>query len=243
MSDFPPRDFLMHVARTIVGRLPDDYAHLLAAEHFSEEAAVLARLARPEHLAAGAAAMDLAEARWLADRLLARWGRIGEARLGPAVAIAGPDEIWLSDEPRTIAFSLATLGIEEGWEAQWMGDVSVAEDGCSATLMLDPPAGEEPVAVTIGVRLMGRAAGERCALSASKSIRLRRPVVTLDESRRQLSLRDRSGDPGARVELEVAGEVFTTDATGSLVLPQALPEETILGVDGAAVYLRGGGGA
>jgi hypothetical protein len=160
------------VARTILRRLPSDYAHLLASGHFAEEAVLLERLSRPEHLAAAAAAMGPDEAARLADRLLARWGRIGDGELAPAVAIVGPDEVRLGDEPRTITLAVATLGVDDGWEARWIGDLDVAEDGRSAALRLDAPSAGAPVSVSVGVRLIGRTTGKRCALSATKSIRL-----------------------------------------------------------------------
>jgi hypothetical protein len=235
VNDFPPRDYLAHVAGAIARRLANDYEELLATERFTEEAALLERLRRPEHVSEGVAYMEPAEAGWLAERLLARWARVADVELGPAVAIVGPDQVWLGDEPQVVTLRLATLGIEDGWDTEWMGDVSVAEDGRSAELKLYPPDGRAPSTLSVGVRLIGRVGDERRVLSALRSLRLRRPVVTLDESRRQLDLRDQSGEPGARVELEVAGETFASDETGSLMLPQPLPEGASLRVGGVAV--------
>jgi hypothetical protein len=184
VSDFPPRDYLAHVVDTIARQLPTDYAHLLGTERFAEEATLLERLRRPEHRAAATAAMSPAEAERLAERLLARWARIAEAKLEPAVAIIGPDEVWLGDEPRTITLSLTTLGLDDGWEAQWIGDLAVAEDGRTAELKLEPPVGEQPVTVSAGVRVMGRAGGKRCVMSAQRRIDLRRAVVDSDTVRR-----------------------------------------------------------
>ena len=228
MSDFPPRDYLAHVARAISRRLTEDCAYLLGTEHFAEEAALLERLRRPEHLAQGVEAMQPAEAARLAERLLARWGRIGEVELEPAVAILGPDDVWLSDQPCKITLRLATLGVEEGWNAHWMGDLSVAEDGHIAELKLEPPVGEEPVTVTLGVRLMGRAEDERCVLSAQRCIEVRRAIVRLDERSCQLQLKDQTGRAGAGVDLKSGDWEGTTGIDGTVRLPElCIPERGI----------------
>jgi hypothetical protein len=230
VSEFPPRDYLAHLVKAISKRLPEDYAYLLEQERFSEEVASLERLRRPEHLSQAIRAMRDVEAAWLAERLLARWSRIGEVKLEPAVAIQGPDEVWLGDAPRTITLNLATLGVEEGWRAQWMGDLSISEDGQKAQLNLEPPVGEEPVRVNLGVRLLGRAEGARCVLSAQRCIEVRRALVDFDAMNHQLRLRDQTGRPGECVALRSGDWTSATDLDGIKLVPESVSLKAGLGV-------------
>ncbi len=235
MGGFPPRERLVHTVSSLIRHLPEHLGELLDAERFGEGAGALGRLADPEALAAGAAAMDPAEAAWMADLLLERWARLAEVELDPAVAIVGPDDLWLSRRPRTVELRIATLGVDEGWTAEWTGDAEPGKDGRSARLTAEPPRDDGAVAARLRVRVIGRAEGRRCVLVASRAIQLRRPVISLDESRRRLVIRDQTGAPAAAVEVEVAGEPLVTGPSGLLELSEPLDEGVVVRVAGAAV--------
>jgi hypothetical protein len=235
VSAFPPRDRLMQVVSSLVRRLPEQFDTLLAAERFADGRGALERLSDPDALAQGAAAMAPEEASWMAELLLERWARVGPVTLDPAVAIVGPEDVWLSRRPRDVVYELATSGVEEDWTAQWTGDAQPDADGRQAVLTAHPPRDAAPATATMTVRLMGRAAGRRCILVATRSARLRRPVISLDDHRRRLVVRDHTGEPAAGVEVDVGGQVYLTLPGGLLELEQPLGEDAVVRVKGAVV--------
>jgi hypothetical protein len=233
-TELPPRERLAHVVRSLLRRLPEDHAALLDAERFAEGRAALARLAAAGAVEAAVAATAPAEAAALADRLLERWGHIGEVRLEPHAAILGPEEIWLGEEaPREIAFDLAVSGLAEGWSANWSGEARPDADGRAAVLELRPEAGADTA--RLAVRVIGRGPEGRCILAAGRTIPLRRPRLELDAARRRLLLRDQHGRIGARVEVTIAGETWRTSDAGILDLPAPLPLGAEVTVGGAAL--------
>jgi hypothetical protein len=235
MSEFPPRDRLIQVASSLVRRLPGQLGTLLAAPRFEDGRSAMTRLSTPEALAQGVAAMAPEEAAWLAALLLERWSLIGEVELDPAVAIVGPTDIWLSHASRDIIYEIATLGVEEGWTAQWAGDAQPSADGRRAVLTAHPPEDDQDSTARMTVRLMGRAAGTRCILVATRSVRLRRLVTALDEQRRRLVVRDHTGEPAAGVEVDVGGQAYITPPSGLLELEKPLGKDTAVRVEGEIV--------
>jgi hypothetical protein len=70
---------------------------------------------------------------------------------------------------------------------------------------------------------------------ATRSVRLRRPVISLDDHRRRLVVRDHTGEPAAGVEVDVGGQVYLTLPGGLLELEQPLGEDAVVRVKGAVV--------
>lgn len=229
MSAFPPRERLAHVVASLVRRLPDQCATLLAADRFAEGREAIARLADVQAAAAGARAMAPAEADWMADLLLQRWARIAPVDLDPAVAIAAPEAIWLGPEPCEVPLTIATLGLDDGWQADWSGDVWPSEDGREAVLRVPAKPQDDRPTRWARVRVIGRAGGSRCVVGASCEIRLCRPVLSLSADRLTLTLRDDAGNPGAGAPLTIDGTDHLTDAAGrvTLAMPMA-PQAQIL---------------
>ena len=232
MTQFPPRQKLVHVAACLVRQLPDRFATLLAAEPFADGRGAVGRLADPAALAAGAAVMAPEEAAWMADLLLERWGRIDTVELEPAAAILGPDDVWVAGEARAVTLDLALLGLESDWEADWSGDVTPSKDGRQAALPIVPLiAGGRPIC-RARVRVIGRAGAKRAVVTATHDVRVRQSVVSLSADRLTFTLRDQSGAPGHAVPVSIDGADHLTDSDGTVVLTLPAPADATILVDG-----------
>ena len=234
MTALPPRQKLVHVAGSLVRRLPDRFATLLAAPPFADAGEAIGRLADPAALAAGAAAMDPAEAEWMADLLLERWARIDTVELDPAVAILGPEVIWVSSVPRDIAVGLATLGLEDDWSAEWGADAEPEDDGRRAVLRAVPIRGEDRSVRRARVRVIGRAGAMRSVVTAVHEVQVCRPAVTISADRLTLSVQDQSGQPGRHVPISIDGAEHTADSNGCVGLEFPLSTDAVIAVDGQA---------
>ncbi|MCB9947519.1 MAG: hypothetical protein H6842_06805 [Rhodospirillaceae bacterium] len=235
MTGFPPHMRLAHVAASLVRRLPDQCATLLASGRFAEGREAIARLADPAAMAAGVRAMAPAEAAWMAELLLARWARIASVTLDPAAAIVAPEEVWLSADSGDIVLSVVTLGFDEGWQADWSGDARPLDDGRQALLAMGPESAAHPPSARVRVRVIGRAGGVRCVAGAAAEVRVRRPVVSVSADRLTLTLRDGGGEPGRGVAVTIDGSTHVTDAAGRVACATPIPPQATVQVAGRTV--------
>ncbi len=234
MSDFPPRERLRHVLTSLSAQLPEQAGTLLVDDRFSAGAAALARLSRRAHLDSALEQMTPAEAGWLADEVLKRWSDLTEAALEPAVAIQGPDEVWLGRRSIQVELSVASLDVEPGFEVEWSGPVDPVAGAC-AVLTLEPPAGDQASQADVRVRVVGRSSAGRCVLVATHRVVSRRPHAVLDPSRRRLIVRDQTGKPAGVLRLVLNGDELHTGRSGLLKFDEPLERGFVLELNGVRV--------
>jgi hypothetical protein len=154
----PPQVQLARVVAGLGDYLAANWSTVLTDERWADVAAALERLAVPGAVVGVAGELGDAESVRLADLLLARWARIGEAALAPAAAIVGP-------AVGSPAAELTVLvdGLLAGWTATWHGPVEpVDASGAIVRLLADAP-----VAGRVSVRVFGRTDdGHRTILTA-----------------------------------------------------------------------------
>lgn len=238
MNTLPPRALLQHLIRSLATKLPDQMAGLLDAPRFADGAAALSRLGDEAHARSGAEAMTPAEASWMADRLFERWARIADATLDPAVFVVAPDELWMGDRSAQIPVTLATLGIDDDWDAIWEGSVLPGPPGKTCTLTASPPAGEAAAEAVVRARARARANGRRCVLVAEARVKLRSPRVTVSEDGRKLLISDHTGRPAAGVRVEIGDQAVTSGPSGLVELERGMAPDTPLRVEGVVVRGR-----
>ena len=88
------------------------------------------------------------------------------------------------------------------------------------------------------VRVIGRAESRRCILTATRRVRVRRPVVSMDESRRRLVVRDHAGEAAGGVDVAIGHQRYTTQPSGLLELEQPLSDDAMVRVEGIVVVTR-----
>jgi hypothetical protein len=227
---------LGQLVRSLGQHLPPEFATMLAAPRFSDGAAALARLSQPEHLAAALAGLSEQEAGRLADRLLARWQRVGGVRLEPAVALTGPREVWVGARPVAVTFHLIAVGLADGWETVWEGATPGADPARSAEVEVAPINDEISAPLIVRARVRARTPdGRRTIEIAEASLHRRRPVVTiLPPTGRPLSLTiaDHTGAPAAGVRVDLGGDPLVADAAGHVTLPATVAPGTLIRVEG-----------
>ncbi|APR75682.1 Hypothetical protein A7982_01028 [Minicystis rosea] len=238
MNTLPPQAFLLHVVRSLTTKLPEQMSGLLEMPRFADGSAALARLADSVHARSGAEAMPPEEARWMSDRLLERWSRIAPVSLDPAVFVVAPDELWMGDRAVQAPVSLATLGIEDDWEAIWEGSVLPGPPGKTCTLSASPPAGDTAAEAVVRARVRARASGQRCVLVAEARVKLRRPRVAVSEDGRKLVVSDQTGRPAVGVRVETGDQVVTSGAGGLVELDKGMAADAGVRVEGVMVRGR-----
>jgi len=232
MSDFPPRQRLARVVRSLTKHLPPQLEGLLEHPRFADDASALTRLSEATHLESALDALAPEEAAWLADLLSERWERLGPVVMEPEVAILAPEELWLGREPVRVPLTLTTEGLEPDWEAVWEGAVVPGPPGPRAVLLAHPPSGPGPAVATVRARVRARAEGQRCVLLAHARVCLRTPTVVVSDDRRRLMVQDQNERPASGVRLEIGTEPFTTGAGGLVELPEPAPPGASLRVEG-----------
>lgn len=232
MSELPARARLLHVIHSLAARLPEQMTGLLDAPRFADGAAALARLSDPSHAREAVNAMVPDEATWMADRLIERWERIAPVVLEPAAFIVIPETIWLADRPARVSITLATIGVDDDWDAVWEGAVAPGPASKTSVLLAPPPEGEAPAEVSVRARVRARANGQRCLLIAEARVALRRPRVIASDDGQRFVITDHTGRPAAAVRVEIGEHVITTGANGLVELPRAPLSDTPVRVEG-----------
>jgi hypothetical protein len=206
---------------------------LLDAPRFAEGKEALLRLAAASTADEAAAGMTPEEAARLADVLLERWSFLADPVLQPAAAILAPEEIWLGEHAARVEVTLATSGLEEGWEAVWEGSVVEAPPAQVAVLLAQPPEGGGRAQARVRARVRGRATGgARLVLIAETTVRLRRPLVTLSDDGRRLLVKDQAEEPAVGVAVEIGAQRFVTGVGGLVELPKAAEANAPVRVQG-----------
>lgn len=224
----PPRQRLVQLVRSLGRHLPEQLAPLAAHPRFAEPAAALARLADDAHLTAAVSSLPDAEAAWLADLLLERWGVLAPPILEPIAAIIAPVELWLGREPVRVPLSVAVVGAEPGWEVVWDGATATAGSTGAAVAIADPAA----QLITCRAHVRARTSAGRVALTAAARILLRRPQVTVRDDRRRIVVADQHGAPAVGVTLAIGDSEHTTGPGGLVELAQPAPAGAALRVQG-----------
>jgi hypothetical protein len=170
MTGLPPRERLVQVVDSLTRRLPEQLEALLASDRLADGRAALERLSAPGAAAAAAATVAPEEADRLAGLLLDRWAAVAAAELDPAVAIVGPDELWVSEEPGPVTYELATAGIDPDWTAEWTGGATPEDGGRRALLDVKVPDGDAEAVLRLQARVFARAAGRRRVLVAERAV-------------------------------------------------------------------------
>jgi hypothetical protein len=230
VNDLPAQDRLARVVGSLARHLPGQLGILLAAARFDEGRAALERLGATGGEARAVAGIRPSEAARLANLLLDRWAAVAEVVIEPGVVVIGPDEVWVAGLPRAVSYDLATIGVEDGWTAEWSGGSPVLE--------VPVPRGDEDVLLHLTVRVFGRVGGRREVLVGERAVRARRPVARLDPSGRLLSVSDHRGDPAVNVDVAVDGAAHRTDGRGVVQLEEPVRAEAEVLVDGQAVEWR-----
>ncbi len=231
---WPPRARLTHVVRSLAAALPGQMGTLLDAPRFAEGKEALLRLAAASTADEAAAAMTPEEAARLADVLLERWSFLADPVLQPAAAILAPGEIWMGEHAVRVEVTLATSGLEEGWEAVWEGSVVEGPPAQVAVLLAQPPEGGGRAQARVRARVRGRATGGRAAGAHRRGdgVRLRRPLVTLSDDGRRLLVKDQAEEPAVGVEVEIGAQRFVTGVGGLVELPKAAEAKAPVRVQG-----------
>jgi hypothetical protein len=224
MSDLTAADRLAHVARSLARHLPDQLPTLLAAPRFEDGRAALTRLAAPGGAAGAVAGLRPAEAARLADVLIERWAAVAEVVIDPGAVVVGPDEVWVSGQPRVVQYDIATIAMEDGWTAEW-------STGSPAVEFPVPRDGEE-VELVLTVRVFGRAQGRRQVVVGERTVRVRRPVAHLEPGGSRLVVADHLGRPASGVDMSVDSTFHHTDREGVVQFPEATPADAVVLVDG-----------
>jgi hypothetical protein len=235
MIAFPAKARLENVVRSLLRHLPQELDILWRAERFAEQTRCIRRLMDGDCLRDAVAETADAEAQWLAQVLEARWRRIGEVRLDPAVAVVGPAEVWVGGQVRSVRLDVATLDLAEDWRAEWLGAVVAAEDTRSCTVTVDPIIGSDPVFYDVTVRVTGRCGGRRCIQTAQHRIQARKPVLEISDDRRRIKLSDHTGAPGGGVEIDIGDEHQVTGANGLLEMSIPLGADTAVWIHGLQI--------
>jgi len=235
MIAFPPRARLENVVRSLLQHLPQELEILWQAERFAEQTRCIRRLMDGDRLRDAVAQTADEEAQWLAQVLEARWGRIGEVRLDPAVAVVGPAEVWVGRQARSVRLDVATLDLAEDWRAEWLGAVAAAGDAGSCTVTVEPITGSAPVFHDVTVRVMGRSGGRRCIQTAHHRIQARKPVLEISDDRRRIKLSDQTGAPADAVRIDIGDEHQVTGENGLLEMSTPLGAATTVWIHGLQI--------
>ena len=228
MTEVPAADRLTHVVRSLAEHLPRQLETLLAFGRFEEGRAALARLAAPGAAERAVAELREGEAERLTALLLERWETIAPVVLEPTAIVVGPREVWVADQPRTVQYDVATIGLADGWTAEWSAGSNVLEV---------PVPDDEDVELRISVRVFGRAGGRRRIVTGERRVRARRPVVHVDPAGSHLVLTDHLGRRAARTELTVDGVLHVTDGDGRVDVDLPLRAGAVVLVDGQGATL------
>jgi hypothetical protein len=230
--ELAPADRLAHVVRSLVRHLPGQVPTLLAAPPFEDGRAALGRLAAPGGAASAVAGVRPAEAARLADLLLERWAAVAEVVVDPGAVVVGPAEVWVADRPRTVAYQVATIGVDDGWTAEWSAGGPVVD--------IPVPEGDDEVVRQLTVRVFGRVRGRREVVVGERTVLARRPVARLAPGGTALLVTDHRGRPAAEVDVEVDGAPHRTDRSGVVVLAAPVGPGVSVVVDGQAAGWAGG---
>ncbi len=222
----PPRARLAQVLESLAARLPEQLGELLEAERFDDGARALLTVARADADALLAAGIPDDEATWLSERLLQRWADVGSVALDPAVAIRCPDDVWVARRHVALKVEAASDGIEDGWRAEWGPPADPVDEGRSASLHIEPIDGSATRTIRLRVKLWGRSAAGRDIWTAHHTLRVRRPMLTLDERRQRLLVRDQTGAPASRVRVQIGDQLYSASDAGLIELDTPLPVGT-----------------
>ncbi|HEX2063166.1 MAG TPA: hypothetical protein VHE80_01960 [Acidimicrobiales bacterium] len=224
MSEVPAKDRLAHVVTSVVRHLPGQLHTLLACSRFDQGRAALERLGAPGGAVGAVAGVRPAEAARLTELLLERWAAVGEVVVDPAAVVLGPEEVWVSDRPRTVRFDVATIGVDDGWRAEWLSG--------SQEIVVPVPGDGEDIVVAVTVRVFGRVRGARDVLVGERTVRARRAVARLSPDGRRVLVEDHLGRPAATTEVAVDGPTYVTDRRGTVQLDDPLDPRAAVLVDG-----------
>lgn len=187
---------LRRVLASLAARLDEQTEGLSAAEAFSEARQALDRLADPtradEVLEALDAEVSAAEAAWLAEEVLRRWGQIGRPVVDPLVRVvpvasappshdedtgttATGDPLVRGGEGAPVLLRVEVDGLDPGWTVAWTGATAQAAraEGPGGAEADPPQSGAAGWALWTGgaaevtARVMGRGAEGRVVLIAS----------------------------------------------------------------------------
>lgn len=226
MNPLPPHAMLRCVVTHVVHCLEADYATLLGAPELEGLAPAVTALKADDSAIED---LGVSEAGWLAESLLARWMRLDGRGLPPAIAVLAPRERWVGEGPVAIRAELAQEGVDAIDEVEWTG-AAAGERGATLEWSLPNPGLRDEIA--IGVRAQVRLGTRRDLLTANHRIRLRRPELHIDVSRRRLVVRDQHGQPGKAIVLSVGELRLRTDPHGIIEFPEPLPEGAWIELDG-----------
>lgn len=233
-DELPPADRLAHAVSCLARHLPDQLGVLLASSRFDDGRAALARLAEPGRAAQAVAGMPPGEADRLLGVLLDRWDAVAAVEIDPAAIVVGPSEVWVARKPRLVEYRVVTIGVADGWTAEWSSG--------SSTLEVPVPRSDQEVELRHTVRVMGRAGGRRQVLVGERRVLARRPVVTFEPGGTRLVVTDHRGRPAGDTDIVVGTEAHRTDAQGGIVVDRSVgtgPARPAVLVDGQPAAAAG----
>lgn len=225
MTELPAQDRLAHVVGSLARHLPDQLDTLLAAARFEDGRAALDRLGATGGAASAVAEVRPAEAARLADLLLERWAAVAEVVIDPGAVVIGPEEVWVA-EPRAVRYDVATIGVEDGWTAEWAGGSPVRE--------VPVPREDEDVVLHLTVRIFGRVGGRREVLVGERTVRARRPIARVEAGGARVLVSDHRGRPAVNTDVLVDGAAHRTDEHGAVRLDEPPRPDVEVLVDGQA---------
>ncbi|MFT4976544.1 MAG: hypothetical protein ACI8S6_002449 [Myxococcota bacterium] len=232
LSALPPRQRLSLILSALCRRLPVHVGSLLDAPRFSEARSALLRLADPRRADAAMDSMSDAEAAWLAEVLWSRWASIGQPALDPMVLVIAPAEIWVGASPVRVPVDLVVLGVEDGWSVRWSGPVIGSSP---PVLIIEPPRTGAPWQATVEAAVRARIGERTVELSARHELKLRRPSVTFDTTRRRVTVRDQSGTAASGVRVQIGDAELETVVDGTARVRTAFPPHAPVRVEGFLV--------